>query len=301
MASKTKYLNGKGLLQQPPKFLDTGVQYEVVMGSIAYGVSNDQSDMDIYGFAIPPRDWVFPHLAGHVPGFDPDIDTFTQFQQHHITDRDALGGKGRDYDLTIYSIVKYFRLLTDCNPNIIGTLFVPRHCVVYSTTIGELVREHRHLFLHKGCWPTFKGYAYAQMNKMRTKVPQGKRQALVEKYGYDVKFAYHVVRLLNEVEQIMMEGDLDLAANCEQLKAIRRGDWTHVQVEDYFEEKEKQLENVYLNSTLPPLPDTPSIKRLLLNCLEQHYGSLEACVVKTDQSVDALREIKAILTRLNIQ
>lgn len=298
MASKTQHLKNHKLLINPPHFLDTGVQYEVIMGSIAYGVSDDDSDMDIYGFAIPPRDMVFPHLSGYIHGFDEELKPFTQFQQHKILDKSANAGKGREYDLTIYSIIKYFRLLTDCNPNIIDTLFVPRRCVVYSTNLGELLRENRHLFLNKGCWPTFKGYAYTQIHKMKTKKPEGKRVQLVEKYGYDVKFAYHVVRLLNEIEQIMAEGTLALDQNSEQLKAIRRGEWTQQQVETYFHEKEKSLETLYTNSKLPIKADFRSIKALLLNCLEQHYGSLENCINSQDKHLNALNEIQKILSQL---
>ncbi len=57
--------------------------------------------------------------------------------------------------MTVYPIVKYFRLLMDNNPNIIDSLFVPRNCVLYSTKVGEMVRENRHIFLHKGCWAKF--------------------------------------------------------------------------------------------------------------------------------------------------
>ena len=81
-------------------------------------------------------------------------------------------------------------------------------------------------FLHKGAWHKFKGYAYSQLNKIQTKSPTGKRAELVEAHGYDVKFAYHVVRLLLEVEQILVAGDIDLECDREQLKAIRRGEWT---------------------------------------------------------------------------
>lgn len=298
MSSKTQHLKSAGLLPSAPKFLDTGVQYEVVMGSIAYGVAEDSSDMDVYGFAIPPRDWMFPHLRGEIPGYDECLPLFEQFQQHHIVDKSALGGKGRQYDLTIYSIAKYFRLLTENNPNIIDSLFVPRNCILYSTAVGEMLREKRHLFLHKGCWTKFKGYAYAQVHKMRTKEPEGKRQAIVERYGYDVKFAYHVVRLLNEVEQLLTEGDMDLARDKEQLKAIRRGDWTQTQVEDYFSEKEKHLEQLYAESKLPQAPDKSAIKALLLQCLEQHYGSLDACVTQPDAALQALREIETIIDRV---
>jgi hypothetical protein len=300
MGSKTQYLIKKRLLKSPPKFLQTGVQYEVVMGSIAYGVAQAHSDMDIYGFAIPPKDWVFPHLRGEIPGFDESREPFEQIQQHHMLDRSALAGKGREYDLTIYSIVKYFRLLMENNPNIIDTLFVPRNCVLYSTEIGESVREKRKIFLHKGCWGRFKGYAYAQVHKMRTKAPQGGRRQTVDEYGYDIKFAYHIVRLLNEVEQLLVEGDLDLTRNKEQLKSIRRGEWTQNEVEAYFSDKEKQLEQVYLQSHLPAVPDKSSIRNLLLECLEHHYGSLNDCVVNERDIASALNEIEAIIQRVRV-
>lgn len=298
MSSKTQHLIKQGLLKSPPKFLETGVQYEVVMGSIAYGVAEDHSDMDIYGFAIPPRDWVFPHLRGHIPGFDEEGPQFEQIQQHHMLDKSALGGKGREYDLVIYSIIKYFRLLTDNNPNIIDSLFVPRNCVLYSTAVGEMVREKRQLFLHKGCWAKFKGYAYSQVHKMRTKVPEGGRKEIIDEYGYDVKFAYHVVRLLNEVEQILIEKDLDLARNKEQLKSIRRGEWTQDSIEEYFADKEKQLETIYLESTLPALPNKDAIKTLLLECLEHHYGSLSECIYQEDEALKAIREIETIVQKI---
>jgi len=95
MGSIVSQLYDKRLLTNAPKFLSTTVQYEVIMGSVAYGVSNDTSDMDVYGFCIPPRDYVFPHLRGEILGFSPPGPQFEQLQQHHIHDRNAEGGKGR--------------------------------------------------------------------------------------------------------------------------------------------------------------------------------------------------------------
>ena len=70
MSSHIQSLQQKKLLPSPPDFLSSAVQYEVIMGSVAYGVSNDSSDMDIYAFAIPPKTLMFPHLRGEIPGFD---------------------------------------------------------------------------------------------------------------------------------------------------------------------------------------------------------------------------------------
>lgn len=283
---------------RPPRWLPGNVQYETIMGSVAYGVSSDASDMDVYGWAIPPRDDVFPHLRGEIPGFGKPKKRFEVYQEHHVRDADALGGHGRTYDLTIFGIVKFFALAMENNPNVIDSLFTPATCVLHATRVGTLVRENRRLFLHKGAWPRFKGYAYAQLHKMASKEPRGKRAELVAAHGYDTKFAYHVVRLIGEVEQILTAGDIDLQRDNETLKAIRRGEWTEERLRHWFADKEAHLERAYAESTLRAAPDEPKIRALLLDCLEDHYGSLAGCVVSPDRAVVALRNIRAELDRV---
>ena len=113
----------------------------------------------------------------------------------------------------------------------------------------------------------------------------------------DLKFAYHVVRLALEGEQILMEHDLDIERNAEVLKAIRRGDWTEAKLRGWFDEKEKHLEELYARSTLRNVPDEEPIKDLLMNCLEQHYGSLDEAV-KREVPVDRMiAELKSVLDR----
>jgi hypothetical protein len=66
--------------------------------------------------------------------------------------------------------------------------------------------------------------------------------------------------------------------------------WTE-QLETYFAQKEVALEETYTKSTLRYGPDEPAIKELLFNVLEEHYGSLDKCVVKQDAVVSALRKV----------
>ena len=295
--STMQRLTDRGLIK-PPRWLPGNVQYETIMGSVAYGVSSDTSDMDVYGWAIPPKDDLFPHLRGEVPGFGTLRPRFGQFQEHHVQDWRCPRRAGRMVDLTIYGIVKFFNLAMENNPNVIDSLFTPANCVLHSTRVGNLVRENRKLFLHKGAWPKFKGYAYSQLHKISIKQPQGKRAELVENYGYDVKFAYHVVRLLIEVEMILMEQDIDLQRSNEQLKAIRRGEWTEERLRQWCAEKESHLERAYAESTLRPIPDEAKDPGSAAELLEDHYGSLEGCVVNPDRAVDALRNIQAELERV---
>ena len=105
MASVVHSLSTRGLVR-PPSFLPSNVMYETLMGSMAFGVASDDSDRDVYGFAIPPKEDLFPHLAGEIVGFGTPRKPFACFHQTHIRDPEALGGRGVEYDLTIYSIAR---------------------------------------------------------------------------------------------------------------------------------------------------------------------------------------------------
>lgn len=292
MSDLIQTLSSKNLIKPPP-FVVGGTQYLTLMGSTAYGVAGESADWDIYGFCIPPKDMVFPHLRGEIPGFGNQIQKFEQFQQHHILEKDT----AKEYDVNVYSIIKYFQLVMDNNPNMIDSLFTHQSCVLKATKLANHVRDNRRTFLHKGSWHKFKGYAYSQMHKMKIKNPEegSVRFESVQKHGYDVKFAYHVVRLLNEVEQILTEGDLDLMRNKEQLKAIRRGEWTIDQIESYFFLKEVDLETAYTNSKLPHRPEEEKIKKILLEVLEEHYGSLDGAITLPGQEKAILQQIKELV------
>jgi len=296
LASTVEILTDKRLIS-PPKWLLQNIMYETVMGSVAYGVSADTSDMDIYGFCIPMKEMIFPHLSGEILGFGRQKNRFEQYQQHHIHDKSVAGGKGRDYDITIYNIIKYFQLCMENNPNMIDSLFTRQEWVLHISKIGNMVRENRKIFLHKGAWHKFKGYAYSQLHKMKSKNPEGKRKEIIEKYGYDVKYAYHLVRLLDEVEQILSYGDLDLQRAKEHMKAVRKGEVSEQDIREWFTIKENELEKLYQESKLPYSPDEGKIKQLLMDCLEEHYGNLEECVVNVDSAVTALKQIREIVEK----
>jgi len=329
----------------PPKWLPHNIHYEAIMGSVAYGASSDTSDMDLCGFAIPTKELIFPHLAGEITGFGTQINRFEQYQQHHIDDPESR----KTFDITIYSIVKYFQLVMQNNPNMIDSLFVPLNCVTHVTEIGKLVRENRHMFLHKGAYHKFSGYSFSQMNKIKNKnstkstkrvkaildeygidtIPtidnindafhndaflpmltdpdllelkslydtMGNREFTILNNGIDTKKMYHVVRLQLECEQILEEGDLDLMRGREKLKSIRRGEWSLQDIEEFFAIKERRLEALYASSELQHSPDEARIKQLLLDCLEQHYGSLEGAVNR-DVEVDSLiRDMQDVLDK----
>jgi hypothetical protein len=120
---------------------------------------------------------------------------------------------------------------------------------------------------------------------------------MVQEYGYDIKFAYHTVRLVLEAEQILAEKDIDLRRHSDMLKAIRRGEWTEQRVRDWFAQKESDLEELYHTSDLPYEPDELALKDLLIDCLEYHYGDLSDTVRRPREVDDLVNDIERVLRR----
>ena len=354
MTSVVKHLVKQGLIK-PPGFVDGNIQYETVMGSEAYGSATSSSDIDIYGFCIPPQNVLFPHIVGIIPGFDRNVQGFEQYQQHHIMDADAHAGKGQEYDIQIFNIVKYFRLCLDGNPNMIDSLFTPQDCVRFQTTLAVEVRDNRRLFLSMDIVPKFRGYALSQIGKMVNKkivddvldlehlectyeelqevsideidellrngmslsdipmetlqeysaimhrVLESKRaeQINIGKADYDVKFAMHAIRLLCELEQILETGDIDLRRDAEFYKAVRRGDFTREEIVTWVDHKALHLEEIKSRSlqVIPSKPKEKEVKELLVNCLEQHYGTLGDALILPDRYKSALMDIQDAINK----
>ena len=288
-------LTERGLIH-PPKWLPDNTQFLGYAGSAAYGVSSDTSDMDCFGFCIPPRETVFPFTdGGCIYGFGTQEQRFRVWSEHHI----QLPDQRKEFDFSVYNIVDFMQLAMENNPNVLDVLFLPRRCILHSTKIAEHVRTHRRLFLHKGAMGKLRGYAFSQISKIRNKTNSSnpKRAATIAEHGWDLKFGVHVVRLMLQCEQILVEHDLDIERNSEVLKSIRRGEWTLEQLESWFDIKEKSLETLHANSTLRDKPDETRIKDLLIEALEMHYGPLTTGV-KRETGVDQLvNELQSVLDR----
>jgi len=298
-------------LIEPPTWLPSNTHYLTVMGSQAYGVATEWSDLDMYGVAIPPKEYLFKPNVIH--GFDIDTKVFNNWLQHDVQDKSSK----KHYDFQIFNIAKYFQLLRKNNPNIIDSLFVPRECIKHITQAFEIIRENRRGFLHKGLFNTFKGYAYGQLTDLKKAkkscaliwsfeesagiphsttfaeaqtlgnskyleiyvdgVNKSKRFESQKIHGFDLKFAYHVYRLVSQAEYMLTHGDLDLqeSGRVAKMKAIRNAEVPEKEIIRWFQEAEHRLERLKETSKLPDRPNENFIRALLMNCLESHYGNIE--------------------------
>jgi len=284
----------KKKLIQPPTWLTSNCHFLTIHGSIAYGTNSDTSDFDVYGWAIPKKEIIFPHLNGEIEGFGKQKQRFDQWCQHGILDKEAQQD-GRIYDFTVYGIVRFFQLCMENNPNVLETLFTASDCILHITSIANIIRDNRYLFLHKGIIPKLSGYAHSQLKKAASPNKVGKRAERVRQLGWDAKHLSHVVRLALQAEDVLKFHDLDLRKHREHVKAVKRGDISLDEVKKWFNEQEVLLKKLEPESTLPWGPNEPKIKQLLIDCLEHHFGSLEKCVVNLDKDKNTLESIIDLL------
>jgi uncharacterized protein len=250
------------------------IKYLTLMGSHAYGNATFNSDFDFYGFLIPPADVLFPHLRGEIPEFGRHKEKFLQFQIHGY--EEPTWG---EIDLYLYTLPRYFQLVMEGNPNMIDSLFTPADCVKYTTPISRLVHDNRKLFLSQKCYHTFRGMAFSHWSRITNRTREGSRAELVEKYGYDVKDASHMVRCLLEVKQVLFEGDLDLTRNATLLTEVKSGGWSLEDVRKFFMTEMDILDMAVYGEgeklAVRYAPDEDAIYNLLCDCLEMEYGSLK--------------------------
>ena len=281
-------------------FVNKNLIYKTIVGSKAYGIDTPESDTDIKGITIAPKEYYFGLRV---------------FEQQEI-------GK----DCTIYAINKFVKLARDNNPNILEMLYVdPKH-ILFINKYGERLRENRDLFLSKKAKWSFAGYSYAQLKRIKNhrkwimfnekepreedfwvtkyrKMSDGstkpyekfqeqeyknaqkkwnqyltwkknrnpERSVLEEKYTYDTKHASHLFRLLLSCKEILKDGKLIVyRPDRELLMDIRNGKWSYEKVIEETEKLEKELDELYEKSTLQHKPKDKEIDKLLISITEEY-------------------------------
>jgi hypothetical protein len=137
----------------------------------------------------------------------------------------------------------------------------------------ETILLRRDLFLSKKAYHSFKGYAYAQRQKLTVKRDNMTgRTELALKYGYDVKFASHLIRLLLECLQLLTENTLTFPLpNNNLVRDIKLGKYDLTWVLNKAEDLEKLIDLAYVNSNLQHTPNFEEINKLQMNVLEYFW------------------------------
>lgn len=242
------------------KMAEKNLILKILVGSHLYGTNTKDSDKDFLGVFIPDKDYVLG---------------IKRCEQVEI--RTNPPGSGRrnistDTDTVLYTLPKFLHLLSQNNPNIVETLFAPKKNILYCNEYGQRILDNAKLFVSKKVKHTFLGYAFSQRKKLMFKNPIGGRKPSVDKFGFDVKFASHLIRLLTEGLELIVEGQLSLPlSNNNYLRDIKVGKVKLGQIFVAADHYEKLVEQAYVSSKLPNTPDLEEINKLQISMLDKFW------------------------------
>jgi len=155
----TMYMNGQRYsVQNHEQIVNDNKLLEIVTGSYLYGTNTESSDKDFCGVFIEPMEYL--------------LSPFRNIEEVELSIKDKLesGKNSKDaIDIKYYGLKKFIKLASQCNPNIIEFLFVPKDKIIYKHPFFNIFLENRELFLHKGLVDRFMGYAFEQEKKMYVK------------------------------------------------------------------------------------------------------------------------------------
>jgi uncharacterized protein len=190
----------------------------------------------------------------------------------------ARSGPG-DTDLVVYSLRRYLLLATKGNPTALLPLFAPADSIVVLRPLGEELRALAPAVLSQRAVRRFLGYMDSQRQRMlglRGGAPT--RPELVARYGYDVKYASHALRLVYQGWQVLTEGRLTLPMperERERVLRVKRGEVPVIgdvvaEIDGVRERIEQGLESG--DTPLPAEPDLRAISAWSIQAHRRHWG-----------------------------
>lgn len=184
-----------------------------------------------------------------------------------------------DTDLVLYSLRKYLRLALKGNPTVLLPLFAPEESLVKVTPLGEELRSLREAFLSRLAAERFLGYMNGQHERMlgqsRRNVPN--RPELVQRYGWDVKYGSHALRLAFQGRELAADATLTLPmrdAERERVLAVKRGEVAREEVSAQISQLEAEVRELLASSRtpLPPEPDLARIDTWAISAQQRHWA-----------------------------
>lgn len=225
-----------------------------VVGSTVHGTNIEGTDdRDEMGVCIEPPDYVI------------GLKTFEQYIQRDQPE--GVRSKPGDLDLTIYSLRKWVKLALKGNPSVLLLLYTPQ--LVLNSTFGQSLRDLAPSFASKRSAKPFLGFVRQQTLKLNGDIGQLRvnRPELVEAYGYDTKYAGHIIRLGYQGIEYLSTGELSLPmqdAERNEVLDIRLGKWSLEQVLRRSDELVREIENLEIHSPLPAEPETEWVEEWLI-------------------------------------
>jgi predicted nucleotidyltransferase len=216
-----------------PSFnLESLILYRCVVGSRAYGLDTDASDVDRRGIYLAPADLQWSIFGA------PE-----QFEDNAAQS-------------CYWELQKFLTMALKANPNILECLYSPM--VEKNTPLGEELLAMREGFLSQMIFQTFNGYAMSQFKKIE--------QDIRNQGDVRWKHAMHLLRLLLTGAATLRQGvvAVHVEAHRERLLAVKRGERPWAEVDAWRRELHHDFERALAETKLPERPDYEAANRFLV-------------------------------------
>lgn len=211
--------------------------YRCVVGSQAFGLSGNDSDVDRRGIYLPPAE-----LHWSLYGVPEQIEN-------------------NDTQEAYWELQKFLVMALKANPNILECLHTP--LVEHATPLAEELLAARKRFLSKLIYPTYNGYVMSQFKKLE--------QDLHARGDIKWKHAMHLVRLLLSGISALREGELRVRLDEHRaaLLAIKRGDQPWPEVNASLLRLHQEFDEAFASTQLPERPDFAWANEFLLKARKE--------------------------------
>ena len=209
------------------------VFYRCVIGSQAYGLAGDESDVDRRGVYLPPAD-----LHWSLYGVPEQLEN--QVTQEHY-----------------WELQRFLVLALKANPNVLECLFTP--LVETATPLAHELLGLRTMFVTRLVYQTYNGYVVSQFRKL---------QADLRNHGAPKwKHVMHLLRLLIAGATALRTGEIvvHVGEHRERLLAVRRGEVPWDEVEAWRHALHEELRTAYDGTSLPERPDYERASEFLVS------------------------------------
>ena len=212
-------------------------------GSIAYGLDTPESDMDIRGIFLNPREeWI---------GLKPETENL----------------RLDDSDTVLYGLRKAMKLLLGCNPNVIELLGLRPEHILYSTDEGRKFLDHTSVFLSKKAIFTFNSFAVKLRRHIQEEVAEGKadRKALCKEMSHLIRiYAMGGEILANGIVATYREQEHELLTDIRSGKYLDRHKVPTREYERLLEDYMGAFNAAAISTYLPPEPDWEKANELTM-------------------------------------
>lgn len=232
-----------------------------LVGSTAHGINIvGQDDRDEMGVFVEP-----PENVCGLRSID-----------HYIyrTQPEGVRSGPGDLDLTMYSLRKFCHLAAQGNPSVLILLWLPEY--LSNAKLGNELIGMRDCFVSKDSGARFLGYLTAQEKAMKgERTKKVSRPELVEKYGYDTKFAMHAIRLGFEGIEYLTDGKITLPIaepNLTTLRDVRNGRKTLAEALEILDDTKAKLTSLVDRCTLSA--DLDAINAFMVRAHKDHWAAV---------------------------